>query len=599
MKTIENNYKTTLDVKLQQLQQSEETQMKEKVLKLKEEIAEAEGKQAVFEEEELGQKLGHSPPKSVRFKKTSNSLKTRRRSSSENKKKSRRHTSKQNHNVTKTNDLVEFGQLMIEMMQQNSAPDVKLDEFNGNILEYEYFKANFKEEVEKKIKDQRGRLTRLLQCTGGEAKEYIKGCVHENSNCCYDKAIELLDKEYGDIHAVTGAYLKELRLWPSIRSNDSKGYKAMYRFLLKCQSCKRSGWLIELDSPDIIRKILTKFPVAVQETWNKAAYKIRDKDLREANFDDLVSFIEYQSRLLSNPAYSREAFNTNTKNIPANTSNTSNNNSSGTNKNVSYKTMSTGVVEEKSNVVCVYCGDTDHVFKNCAAFSLISLYDRRQFIFKNRLCFSCLEPTSENHNGKLCQQRLQCAACNEDHPTCLHVFKVNSIRQPGGGTSLPVIPVILHHELNPGRFVAVYAMLDECSQATFIKESVLQSFESVPHRDATVGIETLNSSQMSRCFAADGFQKKAILQYERFYHSTSLPLPTVFSKPDFPVDVNEIVSRNTVSQWPHLQRIKDFMLSEDCNIPVGSELEQIVQKLYNHMKSFPKIMTDLTQVEHC
>ena len=118
-------------------------------------------------------------------------------------------------------------------------------------------------------------------------------------------------------------------------------------------------------------------------------------------------------------------------------------------------------------------------------------------------------------------------------------------------------------------FVAVYAMLDECSQATFIKESVLQSFESVPHRDATVGIETLNSSQMSHCFAADGFQIKAIPQYERFYHSTSLPLPTVFSQPDFPVDVNEIASRATVSQWPHLQRIKDFMLPEDCNIPVG------------------------------
>ena len=104
--------------------------------------------------------------------------------------------------------------------------------------------------------------------------------------------------------------------------------------------------------------------------------------------------------------------------------------------------MSTGV-EEKPNMLCVYCGETSHVFQNCGSFSLISLYERRQFIFKNRLCFACLEPTNETHNGKSCQQKLMCAACNQPHPTCLHVFKVSSIRQSGRGTAIPIIPVIL------------------------------------------------------------------------------------------------------------------------------------------------------------
>ena len=584
IESLTNTWKDNLEIKVAQFQQQEEAEVKQKMLEMKQEIAIAEAKQEVYDQENTDISTKRSPPKSVKFKKPANILKTRKRSTSSKNSEKKMHKKKDNSanqerklfkdkSQETSYDLADFNQVVVDLLKQSSAPTVELDTFSGNILEFEYFKSNFREMVENRIKDQRGRLTRLLKYTAGEAKDLISGCVHEESKHCYDKAMSLLEKEYGDVHAITCAYLKELRCWPAIRNNDAKGCKSLYRFLLKCQSFKRKGLLIELDSTDTIRMILSRFQQNVQESWNKNACKIREKDLREAKFDDLVVFIENYSRLLNNPAYSRDAFNSNYSYYSSGIN---------TNKNIPVlKTMNTAVTEETQapgsdgipvnslSKPCAYCGDKFHVLESCASFNTISLYDKRQFIFKNRICFACLSPTSKDHNGKSCQQKLTCSVCNESHPTCLHVVKVSSIRHSGEGTAIPIIPVILYHKNDPGKFIVIYAMLDECSQGSFIKESVLNLFTSVPTRTTTIGIETLTGTSTPNCFAASGFEIKALSNYENCYQSGSIELPTLFSQEEFPADINDVASKSTVNNWPHLQRIEEFMLGEDTSAPVG------------------------------
>ena len=46
---------------------------------------------------------------------------------------------------------------MKDIVSLLKAPSSELDKFDGNPLEYEYFKATFKEAVEKMVPDQRGR----------------------------------------------------------------------------------------------------------------------------------------------------------------------------------------------------------------------------------------------------------------------------------------------------------------------------------------------------------------------------------------------------------------------------------------------------------
>jgi len=87
---------------------------------------------------------------------------------------------------------------LIDLQMTHTAPDVEIDIFSGNHLEYHYFRATFRDVVERNVSDPRGRFTRLLKYTSGEAKEVIRDCINEEDAECFNIAIQLLDNEYGN-----------------------------------------------------------------------------------------------------------------------------------------------------------------------------------------------------------------------------------------------------------------------------------------------------------------------------------------------------------------------------------------------------------------
>ena len=67
--------------------------------------------------------------------------------------------------------------IMNKLLRQQAAPDVEIDIFSNDPVDYWYLMAVFEEVVEKKTDDPRGRLTRLIKYTDGEPKEMIKYCI--------------------------------------------------------------------------------------------------------------------------------------------------------------------------------------------------------------------------------------------------------------------------------------------------------------------------------------------------------------------------------------------------------------------------------------
>ena len=61
--------------------------------------------------------------------------------------------------------------MLCKLIQQQGAPEVYIDTFSGDPLEYHYFMEVFKEVVEKRTEGPRGRLTRLIKYTTGETKD--------------------------------------------------------------------------------------------------------------------------------------------------------------------------------------------------------------------------------------------------------------------------------------------------------------------------------------------------------------------------------------------------------------------------------------------
>ena len=89
-----------------------------------------------------------------------------------------------------------------------------LDVFDGNPLEYHYFMTLFYKTVEKRIDNPRGKLTRLMKYSKGDAKEMIKHCVHQPPAQGFRNAKALLERKYGDPYNIMTMYRKEIKAWP-------------------------------------------------------------------------------------------------------------------------------------------------------------------------------------------------------------------------------------------------------------------------------------------------------------------------------------------------------------------------------------------------
>ena len=92
--------------------------------------------------------------------------------------------------------------MIYKPFQQQGTPEVVVDKFSGNHLEYQYFSTMFKEAVERKIKDPVGRLTRLIKFIDDETKDLVKHCIHLTLDTGYDTTITLLNKRYGSPHSL-------------------------------------------------------------------------------------------------------------------------------------------------------------------------------------------------------------------------------------------------------------------------------------------------------------------------------------------------------------------------------------------------------------
>ena len=72
-----------------------------------------------------------------------------------------------------------FINILCHLVKQLSMPDIELDVFDGNLLDFYYFITFLDELVESKFSEPRGRLDRLPKYISGNAKRWLNR-VHWN-----------------------------------------------------------------------------------------------------------------------------------------------------------------------------------------------------------------------------------------------------------------------------------------------------------------------------------------------------------------------------------------------------------------------------------
>ena len=166
-----------------------------------------------------------------------------------------------------------------------------------------------------------------------------------------------------------------------------------------------------------------------------------------------------------------------------------------------------------------------------------SLEDRSKFIYKSKFCYGCLSSISKDHNAKNCKNRRSCKKCQEKHLTTLHELKIekktisrdktnnennistnntlvqegdesgemlscNSIYITSDVVSMCVVPFKVKYGSSP--VVETYAILDSCSEGTFIEKGLLKELK-ISGRNTKITVKTLNGEGSEKSVVIDRF----------------------------------------------------------------------------------------------
>ena len=209
-------------------------------------------------------------------------------------------------NLRRNND-VNVPEMMCKLVNEQSVPEIDIDVFGGNPLEFHYFMAVFHEAIEKKIEDLHGKLTRLIKYTTGEVKEMVKNYIQLPPKEGYETAKQMMHKLYGDPHKVIAAYRKEIKQWPQIKPGDAEAYRKFHNFLLKCENITQMQTWNVLDTPEIMCMLLSKLPSVTRDKWSRRVLLIRRKQEKEPELADFLDFVNDENLIVNDLVFSKKA----------------------------------------------------------------------------------------------------------------------------------------------------------------------------------------------------------------------------------------------------------------------------------------------------
>ena len=194
---------------------------------------------------------------------------------------------------------------MRELLRQQAAPELEIDMFDGNLMDFHYFIGVSKEVVENKVTDPGAQMTHLIKLTKGEAKEIAKNCIQLPSELEFKAAKRLLTERFADPHTITPSYQKEIKQWPQIIADDANAYMRFQNFLVKCENIDHfQSWNV-LNTTDIICMLLCKLLGSVTDKWSRKVLKIRRRDDREPEMADLIQFVNSETLIVTDPVFSK------------------------------------------------------------------------------------------------------------------------------------------------------------------------------------------------------------------------------------------------------------------------------------------------------
>ena len=486
----------------------------------------------------------------------------------------------------------ELSKTIVSQQARSLLPAHKPPMFAGEALEFPTFWTAFESLIESKVEDPIERLYFLGQYTVGKAKEVIKGCLQRKTSDAYNEAKHLLQRQFGDPFKIASAHVTRLSSWPQIKPNEGSALRNFAIALEQAGSAmKGMSHMQDLNTAHVLRKLWEKLPRYLRSKWTERNSKTKTTKGRMANFEEFSQFVCEQAELATDPIFSEEGV--------SKISLEDKDNYNGKSR-LPKRVRGFGTVTGGAATVCPLCKRT-HDLNDCEQFLKKPLSDRRDFVKENKLCYGCF---SNQHIAKNCKGRQTCKTCNKKHPTSMHdenwarKAKAGGEKEddqsPGGPqvtsnrtavcniteagdvpVNMGIIPVWVSHKSNPTNKEKVYALLDNASGGTFMREDLAQRLN-VEGSSTNLILTTMHGSENVSTKAIDG-----LIVTNLSDEDVTVELPRTYTRKVIPADHSEIPRPDEVKKIPHLRKVSEemppFMEDVDVGLLIGLNCPRVLR----------------------
>ena len=164
---------------------------------------------------------------------------------------------------------INLGSEPADLVSILSAPNVKLDPFKGDPLEFQSFMAIFDELVGDSTLTYQGKLTRLIQATEGDAKSAIKSCSLISGKSGYETARSILNTRFGNSHVIARHIFNDLTVGKNFNAKEFSQFSD--HISAAKSTLEKIDMLSEIDTQQSIVKMIQRCPHFVKIEWRKKA----------------------------------------------------------------------------------------------------------------------------------------------------------------------------------------------------------------------------------------------------------------------------------------------------------------------------------------
>lgn len=448
-------------------------------------------------------------------------------------------------------------------------------------------------------------LDLLVKYSGPESRKHIvsiKSSNISNPSQGVERAWNRLQERYGYPEMMELSIKKRIQNFPKISVKDTQKLYDLHDLASEIDALKSdtsmAPFLSHYDSSIGVTPLVNKLPHNLQEKWTNSAVRyMKVNEVSYPKFGYFVDFLREQSRIRNNPSFFYE-----NANLGKDT-HTSKFNKGLEKNNIHVRKTETNADNNNSKVknLCPL-HLTEHSLNKCRAFKAKPIEERRKFLKEKKICFKCCDSTS--HIKRDCDKDVQCFFChNNDHPTALHVDKLNfesstpqnrkstpqpvnnqslkssSILTPQGGENnvntsctricgpylgrscAKIILANAYLKHDPDNVIRLYVMLDDQSNRTLARSRLFNELHG-----NYVETEYVLTSCSGRVNTLG--RKMNNLVIESLDRSTKLEIPSVIECNSLPENRSEIPTPIVAQSYTHLRDVAHLIPEIENEVPI-------------------------------